>query len=270
MVGLVGLGSSLFAQGPNGYWLTGSRNEVAPTIARYDNGAVFSFDSAGGYDSVIAVHGDVRTAASGGSEYAYTSRDPDFGALYNFDGTFSGTKFDALKYDPAFNVRAFDGTTDGSHNFFMNVGFQGGVWRTGRDWSNAEMMFSLGSAGDHMGITYDPDHDSLWVSGGVGSNLIEEYDMKGNRLSWFQSSAGTNFSCLAMDYTDGTLWMSPAEHPGVFVNYDRSGKMLGSFDNHFTSVMNFTAGEFNLGTVPEPTTFLVFGLSAVLVKRKRI
>lgn len=256
------------AQGPYGYWLTGSRNEVVPTIARYDGGGIFSFDSAGGYDSLIAVSGDVRTAASGASQYSFVGGVTDFGALYGLDGKFSGRKYESLSYDPDFNVRAYDGTTDGRYNYFVNVGFQGGVWRTGRDWSNPELLFALGGAGDHLGITYDPYHNTIWTSGGVGSNLIEEFDMEGNRVSWFHVSGGTNLSCLAMDYRTQTLWMSPAERPGAFYNYSRTGQALGHFDSQFTTTMNFTAGEFDLGTVPEPTLFWGFGLAALAVRRR--
>lgn len=258
LVGVVLASSSVFAQsqGPKGYYMTAGNDF---TIVRYDAGVVNTFATSGGEDFPIAVSGDIRTAASG-------QFDPDHGGQYDLNGTWTGVDYSSFGYSPDLSMLFYDGTTDGSNHYVVNYGGNGGVWKTDRDWNNMTKLFDLGGFANRLGITYDVDKQSLWVSG-WDNGMVEEYDLAGNLLSSFDSGLSGSITALAMDQTTGTLWMGQVGNDGVFTGYSRSGNIVDRFQNTDLGRLNILGGEFNV--VPEPATLLALGAGLAAFARCR-
>lgn len=253
MLSAVGLAQQ---QGPMGYYMTAGNNL---TNVRYDGGTVFTFATSGGQDYPIAVSGDVRTAASG-------QFGADHGGLYDLNGNWQGVDYSEFAVSPNLDMLFYDGTTDGSAHFVVNYGNFGGVWKTDRSWNNVTKMFDLGGFAERLGITYDVDKQSLWISG-WNNGKIEEYDLSGNLLSSFDSGLGGSITALAMDQTTGTLWMGQQGNGGLYYGYDRTGNLVGRFQDNTLASLNILGGEFNV--VPEPTTMLVLGAGLAAIARRR-
>ena len=244
--------------GPMGYWMSAGNSQ---NITRFDAGVTNVYNTSGGQDYPIAVSGDVRTAASGQFDAS------DHGGLYDLNGTWQGTDyFDFVPTNQ--DILAYDGTTDGSKNYIVNYGNLGGVWATDRDWSNATKLFDLGGFGNYLGITYDVDNKSLWVSH-WDSGMVEEYDFAGNLKSSFDSGLGFAQTCLAMDYSTGLLWIGQQGNGGLFTGYNRSGQIIDRFSDATLAGLNTLGGEFNV--VPEPATMIACaaGLAALARRRKK-
>lgn len=248
------MSSSVFAQ--TGYWMSAGNSNA---ITRYDAGVTSVFNTSGGQDYPIAVSGDVRTAASG-------QFSNDHGGQYDLNGNWLGVDYGDFATSPNLDMLFYDGATDGSRNFVVNYGNFGGVWATNRDWSGATKLFDLGGFANRLGITYDIQKQSLWVSG-WDTGMVEEYDFNGVLLTKFDSGLGGLITCLAMDYTDNTLWMGRQGNGGVFNQYDRSGNLIGRFQDNTLANLNTLGGEFNV--VPEPVSLVVLAGSLVAISRKR-
>ena len=119
------------------------------------------------------------------------------------DGTATGRVF----VHPGSPVgQVFDGTTDGTHNYLLSYATQK-VYRTGRDWADAEELFAFApGASTRFSVTYDPGAAALWV-GSFGSGEVQQFSMSGELLASFRV-APRHVSGLSFDEADGTLWMS--------------------------------------------------------------
>ncbi|MFO1330430.1 MAG: PEP-CTERM sorting domain-containing protein [Rubrivivax sp.] len=223
-------------------------------IGMVQGNSVSSFASAytvGGLEIPIAVDGDVRTTGFLGAG--------SLGGQYSLSGTPTGVSY----ANPGFE--AYDGTTDGSYNYVVDYQ-NGNVIRTDRDFQNPVTLFNVG--GGHLGITYDPSTNSLWISGWNDTSDVTNYSMSGAVLSSF--STGFNFiGALALDHADNSLWL--VDNSGAtneLKQYSKSGSLLGSGPD-----VGYTlGGEFDLAgarSVPEPSTWLMLSGSLLLLARRR-
>jgi hypothetical protein len=222
---------------------------------------ITSFPEAYGspHEIPIAVYGDVRTTAD---NPWYSNQ----GGQYTLGGTPTGTIY-ALSGN--FCCGAEDSTTDGNHNYLVS-NMTGRVYQTGRDYTNATSLFSLGVPG-YLGITYDSANNSLWISG-FYSTVVADYSLNGTLLSSFSTGHVEN-AALAMDPADHTLWLVHDDvngYVGWLEQYSTAGVLLSTGPN-----VGYTfGGEFNLApATPEPGTLILFGsgiLGLAGVLRRRI
>lgn len=125
-------------------------------------------------------------------------------------------------------VNVSDGATDGQYNYGAAYNT---VYRFGTDWSGGEALFSIGGSYDPnnwVGITYDPFTSSLWVlqwQDVTGSGTtVAQFSLSGALLSSFTTGL-TQTRGLAMDYADGTLWLSNEQ---MWFQFGTDGTWLGS------------------------------------------
>jgi hypothetical protein len=167
-----------------------------------------------GNNSAIAVDTSVRTAG------AFPG---NVGAEYTLEGQFLGF----LPENEILSGDMWDGTSDGTNNFSVNR-ITGEVMRFDLDWTNPQVLFNV-TAGDYLGITYDSDTNTLWLSG-YGVDIVENYDMAGKLLSGFEVPAPDGgfipLTALALDHADGTLWFGRQEFIGRYYQYSKSGEFL--------------------------------------------
>jgi hypothetical protein len=110
---------------------------------------------------------------------------------------------------------------------------------------------------------------------------VQQWSMTGDLLSQF-SLPFYNTGFLAMDYTDGTLWLSPWVSPDLY-NYDTDGNLigiasygtLGGNNSGGGAADNYLGGEFAVAasaTVPEPSSMalLAVGLGALMLRRRQL
>ena len=208
----------------------------------------------------LAVFGDVRTLANGNP--------PAFGvgSQYTLGGTYTGITYAYPVPGAAF----YDGTTNGSHNYSVDYA-TGNVWQMDRDWSNPSLLFSTGQTLE-LGITWDASTNSFWTVG-FGSGVVSNWTFGGGFISSFAtglSGAGS----LAMDYADGSLWLSSQATAGTLYQYSTSGTLTGASQG--IAGYNYLGGEFNVGatsTVPEPASIVLMAsglLVLVPIGRRRM
>ena len=166
------------------------------------------------------------------------------GAEYTLAGVPTGTLF--TNGLPG-GHEAWDATTDGT-NIYVIDWTTGNVTRLDMTWSNPQVLFSPGAAGTYLGITYDPTNNSLWVAGWT-TGTIADYTLTGTPLSSFTVPFAA-LTCLAMDYSDNTLWFGSQSTEGTFYQYSRAGASLGTQAYPALAAQNTLGGEFALSATP--------------------
>ncbi|MCP4711813.1 MAG: DUF1565 domain-containing protein [Planctomycetes bacterium] len=168
----------------------------------------------------------------------------DTGAEYLLDGTQTGITYNHALADAVF----YDGTTDGTNNYAWDYA-NGIAYQFDLNWANPVSLFTLGIAdGKRLGITYDPANHSLWLTGFTGTigSVIENRSISGTLLSSFTVAHSLN-SALALDPTDGTLWLFDRNtHTTLpaFEQYSRDGVLLDSQTYPGLFGDNILGGEF--------------------------
>jgi hypothetical protein len=108
----------------------------------------------------------------------------------------------------------YDGTSDGTRNYTVeNLNFPSSapkVIATDLNWQNPVALFSLpGAQEGYIGMAYDPQNNSLWISG-YRTDVIADYSLNGTLLSSFSTGLGTDLEAdaLGFDPADSTLWFA--------------------------------------------------------------
>ncbi len=158
------------------------------------------------------------------------------GGGYTLTGTPTGAT-----YTNGLGSEMWDGATDGSNIYVINWN-TGNVTRLDLTWSNPQVLFSPGGAGNYLGITYDPTNNSLWVAGWT-TGTVANYSLTGTLLSSF-TVPYTALTCLAMDYNDNTLWFGSQNTKGTFYQYSRTGTALSTQAYPALASQNTLGGEF--------------------------
>jgi len=210
-------------------------------------------------DLAIAVNATVRTlgydAGFGG------------GQEYTLAGVPTGTTYGGFTSGGG---GAYDGTTDGLHNYTVGY-FASGVVQYDSAWANPVV---LGFATDgQMGITYDPTDNTLWTSCyGCGAG-VQHWTMAGALLGGFATPGGVSGAdhrlALALDHADDTLWMFN-QVSGLMEHWTKGGVQLG--DGFSVAAADVYGAETPLAgiPVPEPGTVLLLGsaLAGFLLHRR--
>jgi len=212
------------------------------------------------WEGTLAVSDTIRTQA----------RDlfdgPDLGAgEYTLSGDPTGHGY---LTPPSHNLDDYDGTTDGTFNYFVDHGADplvGGVYMTDYYWQNPQLLFvpqalcypsppGYGCWG-LVGIAYDPLNNSLWISSAT-ADIIGDYSLDGTLLAEFPGGG----TALGFDSADDTLWADR----GLLYQYSLNPLTFGTvlqmgypdglptgFDGY---PMVFNAGDFQVTAEPEPAT----------------
>jgi hypothetical protein len=191
---------------------------------------------------------------------------------YTLSGTQTGVMYASFPLTPGYAAEvAYDGTTDGTHNYYVQysgIPVTGGqtenVVQTDLNWQNPVVLFSVqrtpSMGGEFLGISYDANNNSLWVSG-YGLALIADYSLQGSLLFQFNPGQGGN-DALGYDPADGTLWIS-SNQSSLLRQYSTSGVLLQSGVPIGLPDGSYHAGEFAHTaaiTVPEPASLALLGI----------
>jgi hypothetical protein len=199
------------------------------------------------------------------------SGSPGTAGQYTLGGTPTGTSWTDTPSPAGETVtNSYDGTTDGKNNYTVewdnNLSTEV-VIKTNLDWQNPTVLFTLCSSciGTYIGIAYDPDNNSLWISGS-GTDTIADYSLTGTLLSSFTTGTG-GMDALAFDPADGTLWWTLyfAYDEGFnLYQYSTSGTLLQEgWPSGLPSERGYFSGDFAVTPpttgVPEPACLALLG-----------
>jgi len=175
------------------------------------------------FEWAIAVNDTVRTASYWARNAADPYPDPIAGREY--DLSLGASIGNTVAPDITFLA---DGATDGVYNYSV---VERTVYRFGLDWSGGESLFTIdGTVGaadsNWIGITYDPFTASLWLmewQNGTQGTTVAQFGLDGTLGTSF-STGMTQTAGLAMDYADGTLWLSDEQR---WYQFGTDGMSLG-------------------------------------------
>ena len=132
------------------------------------------------------------------------------------------------------------------------------------NWHYNASLFSLGTSYSHayMGITYDPQNNSIWLAPWNGSvqskGYLYDYSLDGTLLGTLALSGSSEMgSGLAYDSADNTLWMFNWGSNRL-EQYSKDGNLLSTI----SGISRIYGLEF--AAVPEPSTVALGGTLAVL------
>lgn len=197
----------------------------------------------------IAVYSDVRTMG-----YSNT----DTGSRYDLAGNplVGGPYTNTIV-----NSQLHDGTSDGNHNYSVNY-TTGDVLQFDRNWASPVALFNATPNVPGAGwITMNVADGSFWISQWGGPDVVAHYTHTGTFLSSFNSGVLGSVG-LALDPADGTLWMGDSSFN--LHQYTQSGTLLQTTPA-YPLQGSWYGMEFNTGTVPEPSTFMLaaFGFAGL-------
>lgn len=191
---------------------------------------------------------------------------------YTLSGAPTGVMYDSFPLTPGYAAEvAYDGTTDGTYNYYVQYsglpvtgGQTENVVQTDLNWQNPVVLFSVQRASavgaEFLGISYDANNSSLWVSG-YGLADIADYSLQGGLIFEFNPGQGGN-DALGYDPADGTLWISSSQS-SLLRQYSTSGVLLQSGVPIGLPDGSYHAGEFSHAaavTVPEPASLALLGI----------
>ncbi len=227
-----------------------------------------------------AASGRIRTRASEPDTYDFPI---GTAGTYTPSGPAAGTGYSP---PPVAWGRVYDGTTDGTWNYFTDHGR--GVYRADFYWQNPEFLFDpygcpptsgyddTCDAHGLSGIAFDPVRNSLWISS-VPSRFIREYSLTGILLSEFFTPpvvypGGIEYfgnAALALDPADHTLWVI-GRSSGYFQQWSADGRLLestflGDLDASFQNRGFYEGAEFQIIAIPEPSAFMLAAASLVML-----
>jgi hypothetical protein len=204
-----------------------------------------SFPTGNSVDICIgAAGGDVRTMG-------YSSG--DLGSRFSLaGGPLSGGPY----LNSIANSQLHDGTSDGQYNYSVNY-TTGDVLQFDRNWASPTVLFNATSSLPGAGyITMNGSDGSFWLSQWGGPDRVEHRTNTGALLSSFNSGIIGGFG-LALDPADGTLWMSNGSN--TLYQFSQAGSSLQS--QAYSMNGAFYGMEF--ATVPEPSSFILLGMSVL-------
>ncbi len=194
------------------------------------------------------------------------------GNIYDLAGNPTG----ATATLPAGISQAYDATSDGTANYFVDFG-AGTVFRSNLDFSNPVQLAGAGfsnlGSGNFLGSTFDPTNNSLWISGWSAFEVRNISLVDGTVLSSFVPRDGNGTALQTMvgfarDPLTDTLWLGAVQQ-NRFFEFSRNGVLLQTVDIPAIGGAFLLGGEFL--AVPETSTYalLALGLGGVIWFRRR-
>jgi hypothetical protein len=198
---------------------------------------------------------ELAPAVVGGSVRQSALYNP--GSEYTLPGVPTGVHYPAI-------ADTYDAASDGSSIYGWNL-VTATLTRYDLNWHPQQTLFSLGPnyGYAYMGITYDPQNNSVWLSPWSTGSLdtrgyLYDYSLNGHLLRTLSlADPLANGNGLAYDPADHTLWFFNWRDQR-YEQYSEDGQLLGSM----TGMTRIYGAEFLI--VPEPSAVAILAV-AILV-----